>query len=73
MALLSCCSAGTPLNETQVIAVTDIAGSLKELVLLALGTKDGDEECVHRLGSALGSEQALAGVVDFFSGEFEAV
>lgn len=69
--LLPYCTADAPLNESQVIAVTDVAGSLKELVLLALGAKDGHEDCMLRLGSALGSEQALVGVVDFFSGEFE--
>ncbi|KAJ4382899.1 hypothetical protein N0V86_002124 [Didymella sp. IMI 355093] len=45
--------------------------NLKELVLLALGAKAGDEDCMHRLGSALDSEQTVAGIVDFFSGEFE--
>jgi hypothetical protein len=70
-ALLPYCTADVPLNEGQVINVTDVAGSLKELVLLALGAKDGDEDCMHRLRSALGSEQAVAGFVDFFSGEFE--
>lgn len=70
-ALLHTCTADTPLSGSQVIAVTDVAGSLRELVLLALGAKNGDEECVHRLGSALGNEQAMEGVVDFFSGEFE--
>ncbi|KAF3052007.1 hypothetical protein E8E11_011142 [Didymella keratinophila] len=69
--LLPHCTADIPLNDAQVIAVTDVAGNLRELVLLALGAKDGDEDCMHRLGSALGSEQALEGVLDFFSGEFE--
>lgn len=69
--LLPYCTAKVPLNEGQVIAVTDAAGSLKELVLLALGAKDGDEERLSRLESALGSEQTTADVVDFFSDEFE--
>ena len=69
--LLPYCTAERPLNESQVIATTDVAGSLKELVLLALGAKDGEKECVSRLEGALGSEQAVAGVVDFFSDEFE--
>lgn len=60
-----------PLNEGEVIAVTDIAGSLKELVLLALQAKDGDDQSVGRLDSALRSEAATAGVVDFFLDEFE--
>ncbi|KAF1932184.1 uncharacterized protein M421DRAFT_89531 [Didymella exigua CBS 183.55] len=69
--LLPYCTADVPLNESQVLAVTDVAGSLKELVLLALGAKDGGAECASRLRSALGSEQAVAGILDFFSGEFE--
>lgn len=68
--LLPYCTADTPLNDSQVIAVTDVAGNLQELALLALGAKAGDEDCMLRLGNVLGSGQALAGVVDFFSGEF---
>ncbi|KAJ8117280.1 hypothetical protein OPT61_g1496 [Boeremia exigua] len=69
--LLPHCTADIPLNESQVISITDVAGSLKELVLLALGAKEGDGECVGKLQSALGSEQAVAGLVDFFSDEYE--
>lgn len=69
--LLPYCTAEAPLDEDQIIAVTDIAGSLKELVLLALRAKDGDEEELCRLEVALGNEYAVAGVVDFFSDEFE--
>lgn len=69
--LLPYCTAGAPLNEGQVIAITDIAGSLQELALLALGAKDGDEECQRKLESALGSELASCNVLDFFSDEFE--
>jgi hypothetical protein len=69
--LLPHCTTDTRLSESQVIAVTDVAGSLRELVLLALGAKDGEEGCIHRLGSVLGSEQTLSGIIDFFSGEFE--
>jgi hypothetical protein len=70
--LLPYCTAKVPLNDGQVIAVTDVAGSLKELVLLALGAKDGDEECLSRLEGALGSEQTVVtGIVHFFSDEFE--
>ncbi|UPX11569.1 uncharacterized protein EKO05_0002168 [Ascochyta rabiei] len=58
------------MNEEQVIAVTDVAGSLKELVLLILRAQDGNEECMSRLESALGGEQAAVGVLDFFSDEF---
>ncbi|KAF3039309.1 hypothetical protein E8E12_000511 [Didymella heteroderae] len=69
--LLPYCSADVALNGSQVIAVTDVAGSLKELVLLALGAKNGNEDCMHVLRSALGGEQISAGIVDFFSDEFE--
>jgi hypothetical protein len=51
--------------------LTDVAGSLKELVLLALGAADGDEECFQMLKSAVDSQEAAAGVADFFSGEYE--
>lgn len=69
--ILPYCTADVPLSEEQVIAVTDVAGSLKELVLLALGAKSGDEECLSRLEGARSNEQAMASVVDFFSDEFE--
>lgn len=54
-----------------MISLTDAAGSLQELVLLALGAKDGDEACLNIFADALGSEQAVAGVMDFFCDEFE--
>lgn len=69
--LLSHCTVEIPLNQSQVIALTDVAGSMKELVILALGAKDGGEESLGSLKSALGSDEAVAGVVDFFSDEFE--
>lgn len=69
--LLPHCTVDIPLNKSQVIAVTGVAASLKELVVLTLGAKDGDEQCVSRLRGALGGEQAAAGILGFFSGEFE--
>ena len=69
--LLPYCTVDIPLNESQVIALSDVAGSLQELVLLALGAKDSDEECTSRLEGALGSQQAVSSVLDFFSDEFE--
>ena len=69
--LLPHCTVERPLDESQVISLTDAAGSLQELVLLALGAKDGDEACLNVFLEALGSEQAVAGVVDFFCDEFE--
>jgi hypothetical protein len=69
--LLPHCTVERPLDESQVISLTDAAGSLQELVLLALGAKDGDEACLNIFADALGSEQAVAGVMDFFCDEFE--
>lgn len=69
--LLPYCTAEAPLDEDQIIAVTDVAGSLRELVLVALRAKDGDEEELNKLVGALGNKHAVAGVVDFFSDEFE--
>jgi len=69
--LLPYCTAEAPLSNSQVIAITDVAGSLKELVLLALRIKAGDEESLRRIEGALGSEQVMAGLVDFFGDEFE--
>lgn len=69
--LLPFCTVNKTLDDSQVIAVTDIAGSLKELALLALRAKDGDEESMSSLEGALGSEQGMTGVVDFFTDEFE--
>ena len=69
--LLPHCTVERPLDESQVISLTDAAGSLQELVLLALRAKEGDESCLNVFLDALGSEQAVAGVVDFFCDEFE--
>jgi hypothetical protein len=69
--LLPHCTVERPLDESQVISLTDAAGSLQELVLLALGAKDGDESYLNAFWDALGSDQAVAGVVDFFCDEFE--
>lgn len=69
--LLPYCTVERPLDQSQVIAITDVVGSLKELTLLALAAKDGNQECIGRLNDALGNEQALSGVIDFFSDEFE--
>ncbi|KAJ4992119.1 hypothetical protein SVAN01_02440 [Stagonosporopsis vannaccii] len=70
-ALLPYCTVEAPLSNSQVIAVTDVVGSLQELVLLALRARAGDEEGLCRLENALGSEQVMAGLVEFFGDEFE--
>ena len=69
--LLPYCTIERPLDESQIISLTDAAGSLQGLVLLALGAKDGDEACLNVFLDALGSDQAVSGVLDFFCDEFE--
>jgi hypothetical protein len=58
------------LTQNQVIALSDVAGSLKELVLLALGAAASDEVCVDKLGCAVGSETA-SNIMEFFVDEWE--
>ncbi|USP77238.1 hypothetical protein yc1106_04512 [Curvularia clavata] len=68
--LLPYCTTEPPLSTTQVIALSDIVGSLRELVLLALAAAAGDAESMGRLEGALGRQGAVA-VVEFFEGEWE--
>jgi hypothetical protein len=56
--------------QDQVIALSDVVGSLKELVLLALGASAGDEVCVDKLECAVGSETA-SNIMEFFVDEWE--
>jgi hypothetical protein len=49
--------------------MSDIAGSLKEVMLLALQAKT-DERVARNLVRAVGQETA-SGIVEFFSDEFE--
>jgi hypothetical protein len=58
-----------PLNEQQVIGLSDVAGSLKEVMLLAMRARTNEQYAMH-LGDAVGA-QALGGIVDFFTDEFE--
>ncbi|KAF2831221.1 hypothetical protein CC86DRAFT_430955 [Ophiobolus disseminans] len=64
--LLPYCTAGPPLRQSQVIALSDIVGSLKELTLLARG----DAACRDKLVGAVGRETASE-IVDFFAEEWE--
>jgi hypothetical protein len=59
-----------PLNEAQVIALSDVVGSLRELVLLALSAASGDRGSVEKLGGAVG-QQAARGIMEFFVDEWE--
>lgn len=59
-----------PLSEAQVIALSDVAGSLRELVLLALGAVAGDSGCVRKLEAAVGEETAVS-IAEFFMDEWE--
>lgn len=68
--LLPYCTTGPPLSEAQVIAISDIAGSLQELVQLALGAVAGDAECVRTLENTVGG-QAAAHIAEFFMDEWE--
>lgn len=68
--LLPYCTTEPPLNEAQVIALSDVVGSLKELVLLALAAASGNVESTRRLECAVGG-QAAANIVEFFVDEWE--
>jgi hypothetical protein len=67
--ILPYCTAEMPLTQDQVIALSDIAGNLKEVMLLALQAKV-DEHVANELVRAVGPEVAK-GIVDFFGDEFE--
>ncbi|KAF2442145.1 hypothetical protein P171DRAFT_487400 [Karstenula rhodostoma CBS 690.94] len=67
--LLPYCTADTPLTEQQVIALSDIAGSLREVVVLAVRART-DEGVAEVLAGAVG-EAGMRGVVEFFEEEFE--
>lgn len=68
--LLPFCTTLPPLHEAHVIALSDAAGSLQELVLLALGAVAGDGPCRQRLQQAVGT-QAAAQIAEFFMDEWE--
>jgi hypothetical protein len=67
--ILPYCTTETPLTEAQVIGMSDIAGNLKEVMLLALHARM-DERMATDLVGAVGPE-AASGIVEFFSDEFE--
>lgn len=68
--LLPYCTTEPPLDEAQVIALSDVVGSLRELVLLALAAASGDVSSIDKLEGALG-ERAAANIFEFFVDEWE--
>jgi hypothetical protein len=68
--LLPYCTIESPLNEAQVIALSDVVGSLRELVLLALSGASGDRGSVEKLEGAVG-QRAAKNIIDFFVDEWE--
>ncbi|CAG5173263.1 uncharacterized protein ALTATR162_LOCUS7604 [Alternaria atra] len=68
--LLPYCTTEPPLSEAQVIALSDVSGSLRELVVLALGATFGTAGCMEKLDGAVG-RQAAANIAEFFADEWE--
>jgi hypothetical protein len=69
LTLLATSTTSTPLTRHQILALSDEVGSLRELVLLALGAGAGEPGCVARLVRAVGEEGAQA-VVEFWGDEW---
>ncbi|PVH98592.1 hypothetical protein DM02DRAFT_43530 [Periconia macrospinosa] len=67
--LLPFCTSTLPLGEAQVVNLSDMAGSLKEVMLIAMQAAMDDDVMAH-LQSAVG-EEAAEGIVNFFSDEFQ--
>lgn len=68
--ILPYCTTEPPLTQEQVIAISDIAGSLQELALLALSAATGDTARENKLIHAVGPI-AASNIADFFIGEWE--
>jgi hypothetical protein len=68
--LLPYCTTEPPLNEAQVIALSDVVGNLRELVVLALGAASGAAGCIEKLESAVGPRVA-GNIAEFFANEWE--
>ncbi|KAF2253183.1 hypothetical protein BU26DRAFT_601355 [Trematosphaeria pertusa] len=67
--LLPFCTVGAPLNEGQLVGLSDIAGSLKEVMLLALQAQR-DEGVKADMARAVGGQAAME-IIEFFGDEFE--
>ncbi|KAI4907468.1 hypothetical protein J4E90_009497 [Alternaria incomplexa] len=68
--LIPYCTTEPPLSQAQVIALSDVVGSLKELVVLALGAASGVPGSMEILEGAVGS-QAAVNILEFFADEWE--
>jgi hypothetical protein len=68
--ILPYCTTGPPLRQDQVIALSDVVGSIKELVLLALSAAAGDVESVNKMEGAVGPE-TTRNMAEFFAEEWE--
>jgi hypothetical protein len=68
--ILPYCTTEAPLRQDQVIALSDVVGSIKELVLLALGAAVGDIESLYKMEGAVGPETTRS-IVEFFAEEWE--
>lgn len=68
--ILPYCTTELPLTQEQVIALSDVAGSVKELALLALSASAGDCVSIETLHAAVGTATAN-NIVDFFVDEWE--
>jgi hypothetical protein len=68
--ILPYCTTEPPLLQEQVIALSDVAGSIRELVLLALGATVGDAGCAEKMEGAVGAT-TMGSVVEFFAEEWE--
>ena len=58
-----------PLNEEQIIGLSDVAGNLKEVMLLAMRAR-ADERYARQLAEAVGVD-GMRGIVDFWAEEYE--
>jgi hypothetical protein len=68
--ILPYCTTEPPLRQDQVIALSDVVGSIRELVLLGLSAAGGDVSSSDNLVDAVGTETAI-NIVEFFVGEWE--
>jgi len=68
--LLPFCTTEAPLTQEQVIGLSDLAGNLKEIMVLALWAKTNKMHAADRLRVVAGP-RAISGIMDFFSDEFE--
>lgn len=67
--LLPYCTVEMPLDDQELVGLSDLAGSLREVMLLALRAKTNGQ-CQRQLELAVGVD-ATRGIVDFFADEFE--